>query len=216
MNDLVARVLLQDGWLQLPPGLPFEAFQAIIRRFTDFRKDLMWVVGDLQVQGEALYGEDSSQVLDLLAGHGYSESTLGVARSVAQRYPVAERRRELTFEHHKIAMKQPYRATYLERAVNDGLTTAQLRTLIAEGDVSTRKDESFTGAKPETSTSPSSVSVLGLLTRIDAAHAQFDYVVADYRRKILHDAPTDGALLRLGVATRELLTVLAELEILCA
>jgi hypothetical protein len=214
MNDLVTRTLFADGWLQLPPELPFEMFQAIVEKFADFHKDLMWIAGDLQIQGKALYGEDYSQVLDVLAGTKYTESTLGVARAVAEKYPIAERR-AVSFEHHKMVMKRADRAAWLDRAFREQLTTAQMRTLIAEGDVSTRKDES-PNTKVETSTSPSSVSVLGLLTRIDAAHAQFDYVVADYRRKILHDAPTDGALLRLGVATKELLTVLAELDVLCA
>jgi hypothetical protein len=60
----------EDGWLTLPKDLPFAGYKEIVECFGSLRQNMLWIAGDLQVQGQAFYGEKYSQVVETLAVRG--------------------------------------------------------------------------------------------------------------------------------------------------
>ena len=127
---LAAKALFtDDGWLKLPAGLPFEGYREIVARFGTLHENMLWHAGDLQVQGEALYGQDYSQILDLLASKDYSESTLSVAKTVASKIPAAERFPTLSWNHHVAVMSfnKKERHRWLDQARSNEWTVKELK-----------------------------------------------------------------------------------------
>ena len=128
-----------DGWLILPKDLPFEGYKEIVECFGSLRQNMLWIAGDLQVQGQALYGEKYSQVVETLAVRGgftdkdYTETTLGLAMRLSEIFPVGARHKDLSWNHHKIVMALPEkeRAHWLARASAENLSTRELTAQIA-------------------------------------------------------------------------------------
>ncbi|MHB8578156.1 MAG: DUF1016 N-terminal domain-containing protein [Dehalococcoidia bacterium] len=146
---LAARVFFsEDGWLVLPKDLPFEDFEHLVERFGVFHKNMLWIAGDLQAQGEALYGQEYSQVVNLLAGHGYTESTLGIAKSLSEKFPPGERNKDLSWNHHVIvmSMSKKDRHHWLARAAAENLSTRELKAQIAAADGKPAKPKSIKAA----------------------------------------------------------------------
>jgi hypothetical protein len=131
----------EDGWLILPKDLPFEGYKEIVECFGSLRQNMLWIAGDLQVQGQSLYGEKYSQVVEALAVRGgftdkdYTETTLGLAMRLSEIFPAGERHKDLSWNHHKIVMALPEkeRAHWLARASAENLTTRELTAQIAAG-----------------------------------------------------------------------------------
>ena len=131
---LAARAFFSDdGWLVLPKDLPFDDYRELVVRFDNFHRNMLWVAGDLQAQGEALYGQDYSQVLEVLAQHGYTESTLGVAKSVAEKFPPGERHQALSFNHHMavMALNKKERREWLDKAAAGEWPVSRLKAEIS-------------------------------------------------------------------------------------
>lgn len=153
---LAAAAYFHKGWLRLPKDLPFETYREMVVGFSDLHKNMLWIVGDLQVQGQQLYGEQYSQILDVLATREYTESTLSVAKTLSEKFPPDERVVGVSWNHHLLVqnMSKKDRKFWLERAAAEGLSTREMKAQILAGEGAPKAK-----AKPEPPAEPEATPV---------------------------------------------------------
>lgn len=93
-----------------------------------FYRGIQWIVGDVLLGGERLYGEAYSQVLDAA---GYEHETLKACQWVSHRFGMVRRRTIPSWTHHKeVCGTDPAIADQiLNRVENEGLSTRAVRAL---------------------------------------------------------------------------------------
>lgn len=123
------------------PSLDFEHFTAICARigqmYATVKKaegELLFVVGDAILAGEALYGQRAYQSFEEF---GLSEEVLRECARVSQRVPRSLRRTQdgLSWSHHRAVapMEIPEQEKWLERAVQEHLSHSNLRLALRNG-----------------------------------------------------------------------------------
>ena len=121
------------------PNISYEDFARILADVADFRRALkrlgdmtLFWVGDLMRTGESLFGDGAYQAFEALdASPGAMQDWLRVARLV----PPDERRKELTWTHHRVVAARPEdRITLLDHAVEQSLSANALREYIRDLD----------------------------------------------------------------------------------
>ncbi len=117
-----------DTQLLLPPGLPFERWQAIGETLKRIEKSVLFWVGDWLRYGERTFGETYAQTADAI---GYSVGTLQNAVWVANAVDPSLRNENLTFNHHCAVAPLPptQQAILLEQAQRENLSVSELRTV---------------------------------------------------------------------------------------
>ena len=121
-----ALACYDERGLDLPPGLPFDRWQAVGEALCHMERNIGWWLGDWWRYGERTYGEAAA----LAAPTGYALGTVKNAAWVANRFPESSRRRDdLTFKHHQeVAPLEPRRAdALLAKAAGEGLSARDLR-----------------------------------------------------------------------------------------
>lgn len=113
--------------LRLPPGLPYDQYEALAAMFGQLHRTSQWLIGDLINYGEkADYGEKYVQAVELT---GLAPQTLANYSSVCSRIPRSRRRSTVNFSiHAEVASKEPdEQKKWLKLAEENGWTRAQLR-----------------------------------------------------------------------------------------
>ena len=102
--------------LELPPGPPFEDYEAVGWALGSLRDMSAWGLGDWLNYGEAAYGEQYAQAIEAT---GRPKATLLEYARVARRVPRSMRRPALSWTHHRIvAAKEPVeQIELLDRAI---------------------------------------------------------------------------------------------------
>jgi hypothetical protein len=110
--------------------LDISTFEAIARFLGRIHDGSKWWVADLLLEAEARFGEAAYQVAEAT---GRSERTLANWVWVASRVPRSRRREELTFTHHVVVapLEYPEQRRWLQRAVDEGFSSRELRVAIA-------------------------------------------------------------------------------------
>lgn len=116
---------------EVADGAPFAEWLAYTASLLRFARGLQWLIGDLLVRGEQLYGEAYAQALDAA---DYESETVRACGWVASRFPPG-RRRTLSWSHHRevAALDAASADALLERAEAEGLSTRELRRLAGAG-----------------------------------------------------------------------------------
>ena len=162
MNDMNAltidgaSVRVTEQGLHFEGEVTFEEWRELGRKVGRVARTSLFLVGDWLVYGEARWNggrrfeampeEQRSRYEDAMQETGLELKTLQNAANVARSIPIAERRPELTFEHHKevARLKDPEaRGEWLDKAEKNGLSTRRLRKSILLGRVA--KDAELSG-----------------------------------------------------------------------
>jgi len=124
------------SWFEITPtsltitGRPtFEQWSEGLRDLQKIRACLPFLIGDMLVQGESLFGESYAQAVEAT---GYTAQTLMNYASVCRRIPKERRSESLTFSHHALVAAEPAesQANWLDVAEGAALNTSELREAI--------------------------------------------------------------------------------------
>jgi hypothetical protein len=112
----------------LDPNLSFETFEQLVAAAGVLGDAGRWILGDLQVFGEARYGEQYAQVL---ASARVGERSLRRYRYVALQIPRGRRWPNLSFSHHDaVARLEPVQQDrLLRRALDEAISSDELLEL---------------------------------------------------------------------------------------
>jgi hypothetical protein len=126
------RCSISETGLTIPDGVEYETVERMFCGIKQINDSTGWWIGDMLVYSQRNYGEKYSQLLD--AGD-WAYSTLAAFHWTASNVAPHIRRKELSFSHHKEVAKleEAEQAKYLELAVRDNLSVAQLRKVIKGG-----------------------------------------------------------------------------------
>lgn len=115
--------------LTLPSSMTYDQYEAVGRLFRTWNETMKWAMGDWLLAGEALFGEDAYQASEEL---GLSVGQRQQYLRIAQRIPIARRRPELTWSHHRsvAALDPADQDRWLAEAVKKGWTKAQMEEAI--------------------------------------------------------------------------------------
>jgi hypothetical protein len=115
--------------MQLPDGLTYEGWERVGHQLSGVIDSSCWWLGDWLIFGKRHFSDGYQQAI---RAAGLSYQTLRNYAWVARRFPVANRRSELTFQHHaEVASLPPeVRQHWLDLAVEGKWSTKQLRTRI--------------------------------------------------------------------------------------
>ena len=111
------------------PDLPFERYEALGTFLGRVQDGSRWWIGDWLVFGEHVYGEKYAQAAEQI---GLTPGTLQNYAYVASKVVKEQRRPELPFSTHRevAALEPDDQRSWLQRAIDEGLTRAQLAALI--------------------------------------------------------------------------------------
>lgn len=129
--DLEAAGAIGPLGLTLPADMPWERYEALCRFFGVVDRTSKWAVGDLQLFGEEMFGEDAAQAL---AATGLSRHTLENRRWVCSRIAASRRREAVSFSaHSEVAALEPAdQDVWLDRCEAGGWTVETLRCELRE------------------------------------------------------------------------------------
>ncbi|MEV6819914.1 LmbU family transcriptional regulator [Nocardiopsis dassonvillei] len=115
--------------LKLPEHLPLEKWQELGQQIFTMVDSSSWWLGDWLVFGQAHYPDRYKMAI---AQTGLSYQTLRNYAWVARQFPVEQRKRQISFQHHtEVAKLSPEeRGLWLERAVRFGWSRNELRRRI--------------------------------------------------------------------------------------
>lgn len=124
---------MSETGLQLPSNISLEEWMSLAPEFRRIHSSVQWAVGDWILYGEEgkhTWGQKYTQALnDLDYGYDYLRQVVRVCKA----FPQDQRRgKPLTFSHHQEVLSLPieYRQNALTRAIVEGLSVTQFRTLI--------------------------------------------------------------------------------------
>lgn len=117
---------LTENSLNLPPGIPYEQYEALAFMFGHHHRRTQFVIGDLVNYGEKSYGETYAQAMELF---GLAEQTVANYASVANRVPRSRRKYNVNFSvYAELASQEPDDQTkWLRLAEKNKWTRAKLR-----------------------------------------------------------------------------------------
>tara|TARA_Y100000310_G_scaffold258774_1_gene267282 strand:- start:222 stop:956 length:735 start_codon:yes stop_codon:yes gene_type:complete len=112
------------GWLPPSAPLTWEDWLATLTFTRRLDTSLAWVLGDLLLYGDGLFGENYAQAVD-----GLSAGRMNEVMRVARAYAHEERHGGLSFEHHREVahFPRPERAQLLLAAVDGEQSRDELR-----------------------------------------------------------------------------------------
>lgn len=124
--------------MSLPDGLDFDHWSKIADGLSFLRRSiakqsLAFYVGDWLNYGDTTFTDMADRYAEAIEATGYNKGTLYNCKRVAQAFPPDRRKEELTWSHHAVVAPLPQadQDYLLETAVQDDLTVAQLRQLVA-------------------------------------------------------------------------------------
>lgn len=128
--SLIVKAIDSDLALNLPPDLSFEEWAALGRHLHKFARGSAWWLGDWLLYGEHGWGDKYNQAVEVT---GIGADTLVAYQWTASRIPAPDRRRELSFTHHReVAGVEDLsdRLDLLDRAVDEGWSAQELRQAV--------------------------------------------------------------------------------------
>lgn len=116
---------LTDTALVLPPDLPYDQYEALMAMLCDKRDKIQWLIGDLIIYGEKVYGETYAQA-EAVTGLAYQ--TLANYASICSRIPRSRRRARVKFSTHALvaSMSPEDQKKWLKLADENRWTRSQL------------------------------------------------------------------------------------------
>lgn len=124
-------VQFTEAGLELPNNLPFEEWLHIGDTLQRLDRGIQWGLANWLLYGELHFPDRYTQALD--ASHYRGRQSLYNLSRVARQFPNVNSRYEgLSFSHHQelCNIEAPYRANLAERAIEEGLSTYELRMAI--------------------------------------------------------------------------------------
>lgn len=111
--------------------LPFDKYTTLGGYLGQVNRSCSWWIGDWLLYGEKYHGEEWAQALEVT---GLAEHTLLNRMSICRAIPPNRRRVELPFSTHAevAAMNGRQQTAWLEKAVKNGWTRAELRQAIKD------------------------------------------------------------------------------------
>jgi hypothetical protein len=118
----------QDGGLDLPNSLSFEAWEELGGVLVRMEKGIMWAIGDWLQYGERRFGDRAFQAVVT----GYATGTLRAAAWVAHRFPRGERDPDVPWSHYRELASLPEEQAndLLAEVKAEGLSQKELRTRV--------------------------------------------------------------------------------------
>jgi len=148
-----ATVRATETGLCFDGDLSFEEWRDVGRKVGRVARTSLFLVGDWLAYGESRWNggerfekmpdEQAARYIEAMQETGLELRTLMDAAYVARSVPYAERRPQLTFEHHKAVASlksEDERGEWLEKADKQGLSTRRLRKSIQLGHVATKSE----------------------------------------------------------------------------
>ena len=137
-NSLDVPVKMTSVSLSLPPGITYDEWAAVGVRIQRTHRSILFWAGDWLLHGQRAFGERFAQAIEVT---GHSAQTLMNGLWVCERIEPSRRREKLSFTHHaEVAALSPSdQEIFLSRAVDEGLSTRELRLAVRE----------FTGKGPK-------------------------------------------------------------------
>lgn len=115
--------------LKLPANMELKFVKAIGNMIGYYHDALQWAVGDYLNFIEQYWPEEASQLSESL---GISEESRMQYQRVAKAIPRADRRKELSWSHHRFIAGKPDHSEWLDRAVESRWTKRELEANYAE------------------------------------------------------------------------------------
>lgn len=111
--------------LDLPEGISFDTYEALMGMLGQVHRSASWLIGDALAYGEQVFGESYAQAAEATQ---LAPQTLMNLCSVARRVPPSVRRASLPFSSHALvaSLKPREQAKWLKQAEQEGWTRAQL------------------------------------------------------------------------------------------
>lgn len=119
--------------LDLPLGLEFEEWAEAGRPVLRVAEDIQFLVGDWDRYGEEIWGDDRYQAYPDPMEFGVEPKTISNWSWVASRIPKGDRRKDLSWSHHRYAAeldKMNDRRKVLRIASDDHLSSEDVRKLV--------------------------------------------------------------------------------------
>lgn len=125
-RDAGSEVTLTGVSLQIPRELGYDAWERVGKQLNGFIDSSAWWLGDWLIFGKERYADSYKQAI---RAAGLSYQTLRNYAWVARRFTPAERRAQLTFQHHAevVSLPKDAREKLLDLAERQDWTTKQLR-----------------------------------------------------------------------------------------
>lgn len=125
-ESLRASGAISETELRLPPDITYEEYEALAAMFGRLKRTTSWLIGDLILYGDAVYGEKYTQAIELT---GLAPSTLANYASVCKHIPPSRRRPGVSFSlHYEVAYLEPQdQERWLDMAVEGEWTKERLR-----------------------------------------------------------------------------------------
>jgi len=125
-RDAGNEVTLTGVSLQVPRELGYDAWERVGKQLNGFIDSSAWWLGDWLIFGKERYADSYKQAI---RAAGLSYQTLRNYAWVARRFTPAERRTQLSFQHHAevVSLPKDVREKLLDLAERQDWTTKQLR-----------------------------------------------------------------------------------------
>lgn len=139
-NSLKESGAITDTELRLPPDISYSSYEALAMMLGRVKRSTSWLIGDLILYGETVYGEKYAQAITLT---GLAEQTCANYASICKNIPPSRRRVGISFSlHQEVAYLEPQQQNeWLDKAEQQEWTKAKLRyELQAAGLVGDFKD----------------------------------------------------------------------------
>jgi hypothetical protein len=104
-NEILAANWTDTQLTLTDPDLPFQVYEEIGAFLGVLRDRSAWGLGDWIIFGDDVYGEKMAQAVEIT---GRSKTTLENYARVARAIPPARRRRNLSFNHHRLVSARKY------------------------------------------------------------------------------------------------------------
>lgn len=120
------------------PGMSYHSFVGICVAVREMKESINFVVGDLIIEGEKMFGDEVYQALEEL---DISVGTKQQCIRVAERIPQARRRGELKWSHHRAvaAFEPEEQDRWLQEAIDRAWTKGELEQAIRDAGAQIRE-----------------------------------------------------------------------------
>jgi hypothetical protein len=142
---------VSEHGIQFKPGTPQDTWLNVVHQLTTMFESshrlhvrVMFLLGDALTFGEAAYGEEYAQAIDLTRKVlQLSEKTIKNASWICASIAPSLRRETLTFSHHEVVapLDPEEQSEFLDQAESENLTVFALKRLIKERHPTTSRGE---------------------------------------------------------------------------
>jgi hypothetical protein len=142
---------VSEHGIQFNPGTPQGTWLDVVHQLTTMFESshrlhirVMFLLGDALTFGEAAYGEEFAQAIDLTRKVlQLSEKTIKNASWICSSIDPSLRRETLTFSHHEVVapLEPEEQSEFLDQAESENLTVSALRKIIKERHPTTSRGE---------------------------------------------------------------------------